>query len=546
MFNLQVRSPVLFPCELNLDRALYRSRRVKCDETKPNCLRCQRFGWDCDGYVQPRHESGWRLALADKLNLRLLSKPPQEPSPVLFETDLEGRFYRLFVERTASSLGGYYDLDLWDRTILQASVGVSSIRHIVIALAALDLSSMITISQPPSSLLMDRQQSGSDHTFAHRRHRFALQQYGTAIKEMREDISGPNPDLRTTLIATILIVCFEAYHGNYEAALRQFYSGHQVLAAWKAARPNLIDDGFSSPAPHIVEDDVILTFTQLEIHTIAHTDRLSVDTHMLLKESGTSQLLKMPAAFQTLSEAIIYATIVIRRCVHFMAVSWIYGDENAVVPDTSFSLLDRAPACSSTEGFRDQDKHFKELRRWHDAFLPILLRARTPDGHKDFLAATCMYMHHLTVYIGVITQLASDELIYDTLTSMFVEIIACAKVVYECDQKSNFTSAFRAVVSLDFLAKKCRDPKIRREAIRLLLAKPRREDLFDSILAAKVCLWVMNIEEEGMIGDYVTDEMRVREIGVKFRQDEQKLYVCCKQPKKGSKEMVLRETVLVL
>ncbi|KAJ5489412.1 hypothetical protein N7539_004302 [Penicillium diatomitis] len=29
-----------------------RRRRVKCDETKPTCTRCQKAGYKCDGYVQ--------------------------------------------------------------------------------------------------------------------------------------------------------------------------------------------------------------------------------------------------------------------------------------------------------------------------------------------------------------------------------------------------------------------------------------------------------------------------------------------------------------
>jgi hypothetical protein len=29
----------------------YRIRRVKCDEAKPSCVRCQKFGIDCDGYI---------------------------------------------------------------------------------------------------------------------------------------------------------------------------------------------------------------------------------------------------------------------------------------------------------------------------------------------------------------------------------------------------------------------------------------------------------------------------------------------------------------
>ena len=42
-----------------------------------------------------------------------------------------------------------------------------------------------------------------------------------------------------------------------------------------------------------------------------------------------------------------------------------------------------------------------------------------------------------------------------------------------------------------------------------------------------------------MVDDYVSEEKRNRNIGVKFKLDEQKLFVSCKQRKKGSKnEMV--------
>jgi len=34
-----------------------RKRRVKCDETKPECLRCQNFGCACDGYEFPSYKA---------------------------------------------------------------------------------------------------------------------------------------------------------------------------------------------------------------------------------------------------------------------------------------------------------------------------------------------------------------------------------------------------------------------------------------------------------------------------------------------------------
>ena len=156
-------------------------------------------------------------------------------------------------------------------------------------------------------------------------------------------------------------------------------------------------------------------------------------------------------------------------------------------------------------------------------------------------------MHYHVTYIGLVSALATNELFYDSLTPRFLEIIDTARTVFESSQKTNFTCSFRCVFPLYMVAKKCRDPTIRREAIRLLLSRPRREIFWDSIIAAKVCLWVVKIEEEGMVGDFVTEEMRVRNVGVKFKLDEQRLLVSCKQRKKGSKkEMVLREAVIVL
>ena len=475
--------------------------------------------------------------------LRPLERPSRGPSSTLFETEVEGLYYRLFIERTISNLGGYYDLNLWDRTILQASVGASSIRHVIIALAALDLTSMATNYQSSSCMALDRRKPEGD---AHGRHQFALQQYSKAIKEMREDISKTKQDLRTTLLATILIVAFEAYHGNYVAALQHFWHGQQVLKSWKASNLNLPDDDFSSPAPFLVEDELLLTFNQLELQVISHTDNMSVDAHKRLKDSGSSILPKMPAVFQTIDEAVVYATLVLRRCAHFMAMSWVYDDdENALPPRTSFSLTERVSTCSNTEAFREQGMYVKELQRFHDAFLPFFQQSRTPAGQKYFVAASCLRIHYLAIYIGVVSQFATCELFYDTLTPLFAEILELSKVVSDTTEKTNFTTAFMVIMPLDLVAKKCRDSTIRREAILLLLATPRRECLWDSVVTAKVCLWVVNIEEEGMIGGYVSEEKRVRNIGVRFRSDESTLYVCCKQPKKGSNEMIQREGAIV-
>jgi len=522
-----------------------RTRRVKCDETRPTCLRCARSGWSCDGYPQPRHETGWRRALGAKREISIHSKPSQEPSFALFETDVEGRFYQLFIEKTAASLGGYFDLAMWDRIIQQASTTVSSIRHVVIALAALDLTTMATTSQPSSGSSRD-ETAGSD---AYWKHHFALQQYSKAIKEMREDLSSIKQDLRTTLIGTILIMCFESYHGNYESALRQFYSGQQVLDSWEATlNPDLLDYGTSSPAPHIVEYEVLLTFHQLDIQILTHTDYLtSIDDHKRLKERGVLSLQIMPPVFQSIAEATVYGTIIIRRCLHFMSMAWMYDEECQSPPSTSFSLTDRVKNCVNAEAYEEQDKLMKEFIRWHDGFLPIFKQTRALEpGHQGFLAGSCGQMLYLTIYIGMVSKFATSEMFYDSLKPQFVQIVDLARGVVGDSSKASFTTAFRTICSLNLVAQKCRDPAIRREAIRLMLLNPRREGLWDSIIAAKVCLWQLKLEEEDMVGDFVFEKMRVQNIGVKYEADGQTLSVSCKQPKKDGSGMMMREGTIVL
>lgn len=53
---------------------------------------------------------------------------------------------------------------------------------------------------------------------------------------------------------------------------------------------------------------------------------------------------------------------------------------------------------------------------------------------------------------------------------------------------SIFTFDLQSVWPLDTVAKKCRDPLVRREAIRLLVCIPRRDGIWYSLLATKIRL----------------------------------------------------------
>jgi len=64
--------------------------------------------------------------------------------------------------------------------------------------------------------------------------------------------------------------------------------------------------------------------------------------------------------------------------------------------------------------------------------------------------------------------------------------------------KASFALDLGIVPPLFVVATKCRDRRLRREAIRLLMSSPRREGMWDSILCGRASQWIMEVEEEGM------------------------------------------------
>lgn len=61
---------------------------------------------------------------------------------------------------------------------------------------------------------------------------------------------------------------------------------------------------------------------------------------------------------------------------------------------------------------------------------------------------------------------------------------------------------------LFFVATKCRDRTVRRQAILLLALPPWREGVFDSACVYKMAVCIMNVEEEGILEGNIVSEYR--------------------------------------
>lgn len=93
-----------------------RVRRLKCDETRPACLRCTSTGRSCDGYSA--------LAIADL--------PFDIPG-----TEQERHSYHYFRLQTATAILGSQDASYWTTSLLQLSYSQPAVKHALVAMASI-------------------------------------------------------------------------------------------------------------------------------------------------------------------------------------------------------------------------------------------------------------------------------------------------------------------------------------------------------------------------------------------------------------------------
>jgi hypothetical protein len=120
-----------------------RKRRIKCDETKPSCVRCIKFVFKCDGYAADKTNESitTTLVVAKAILLKpYLSRPSLVNSPwrPVLLSEQEHRYFRVFCDQTVSSLSGFFDEPLWGRLVLQACELDPTICHAVVPIGALD------------------------------------------------------------------------------------------------------------------------------------------------------------------------------------------------------------------------------------------------------------------------------------------------------------------------------------------------------------------------------------------------------------------------
>ncbi|KAH7041466.1 uncharacterized protein B0I36DRAFT_345065 [Microdochium trichocladiopsis] len=189
-----------------------KKRRLKCDEARPICIRCQKAGFDCEFPTGPATVSARACPVVPVI--RDISRQSISPGPTCTPAGMrlkpaEALYFDFFRSTVIHELAthSYSPLDL-TRTILRECARDEAVRLSVISIGALGLANRSPRSKADAYNLSK---------VNHAAWRDALSHHTKAISLFRSQLgnrqsSGPPP--RSILILSVLFILFELAQGN--------------------------------------------------------------------------------------------------------------------------------------------------------------------------------------------------------------------------------------------------------------------------------------------------------------------------------------------
>jgi hypothetical protein len=449
-----------------------------------------------------------------------------------FTTESEYNYFSLYQSSTAAELSGYFSSDVWNRVILQTCHEEAYARHAVIALGALHRALQVyhhSVERASPKL----------------HHEFALQHYGKALKYMSQVIAREKNEarLRHTLISSLLTTCFETYIGNQDSALIQAQAGIDILMEQQATQRNEGENERSyveclSSDSSFLDYDLLSTFARLEAQILTFKDGRSTHLPRTMREE---EFPIIPSTFRSVNEARLYWDLCVRRAMLF---HYSNSDPNFSSLDFGENIFRNSIGCERIQ--RYIDGYTTARMNWAKAFQPIFEQSRKDGNTQDFLCASILKMKALSAKFAFAPTAQGGETYADAFLDDYVQIVELATNVLEQSVDQDKTTLRKVVFNFDvsivvpifIVALRCRDCKVRREAIELLWKYPRREGFYDSLMAAKVVSWFMSKEEEGMVDGYVPETARLRIVKNDFVLSERKATIQCSKLMEGGQERV--------
>ncbi|KAF5677345.1 hypothetical protein FHETE_1858 [Fusarium heterosporum] len=429
-------------------------RRVKCDEARPNCLRCSRTGRICDGYsAVPSTPSSSRSTSSPASAISTFTSP-------------EARSLQFFVEKTLANFQTFFPDDLWNTRVLQIAQTEQCIQDAVLALSKYH------------ELYVSHQQ------WRQLDQREALKHYNLAIRQLLAALSN-NSSQELPILSCLIFISIELLQGKTDAAMSLLKDGCRMI---KQARGHLHG---GKPCDNPSSDvHAILDLVQ------ASLKRIAVQLLMLMGDSDPSL---WKCFHDTFDDCALADT-------PFTCLS---DAREALLP----ILTEQASPGLKGKTIYDILAHSAKLERWGHSYDALLADhdysgKELSDSERRATALLNLHRRYLEINVSKYLHGQGDPCFWDRFTTEFDDIIDYAATAAGLDENYahrnwatysspkayfhidlGFTSVLVSVIA------RCRDPFVRRKAIAVMLADRVQEGVFNGLQSARVAARVMELEE---------------------------------------------------
>lgn len=365
-----------------------------------------------------------------------------------------------FFEHTSIKHLNIHPCESWQNTLLYFSQTVPSVRHAAVALSLvhrnyLDRHSSHAQSQNSKNWPADQA---------------PLLHYNRAIQLLlNQQIEDSTEATATTLLVCYLFTCLDHLAGNYVQAMKHLRGGVEL-----SRNVNLT----TLESNNSWEGRALIHQTTRQIR------RLDMQAATFLvdwtPQTLMSQFPPSASAFPSLDEAADHLHILIAQ------VMRLRNTEQQTFPTST-----TPPQIPSLSKYT---LHM-QLKAWLCCFEFMLQHG---GSNNDRLISLLRLQHTITCIL-LHCYGPGREMNYDSFLPQFQQCVALAEHSAAVNElKATFTPEIGIIPALYIIGVKCRDPGIRRQVLRILRRRPIREAVWDSIVAARVVEWVMEIEEGGL------------------------------------------------
>lgn len=457
---------------------------MKCDGGRPSCQRCSSTGRKCDGY------GIWGGGGLETQRPAVQASPKLDQMSILgLVSSQECRYFDWFQCRTATKLPGIFGSPFWERLVLQASLTEPAVLHAALALGSAHRSS--------PSMQITKRSSVPDE-----QEQFTLRHYSKAIRHLRPRVDDHSKaSLRVALVSCALFVCLEFLSGRYQTGYKHMRSGIDLLREMKQSSDTACEahsqtNLFNASVDNWLSD----VFSRLSLSAILlGNDHPAYNPILMLPgDCGPP-----PPIFENITQAR-------RRLDHLMGDVLLLSDHCRLFSHGTHSV--ELPQ----EAFSTQNRILSDLDAWNTAYTASRVQVVAEMGAHGEVAYPILHRTHTFVRLMTATCLLNgNEMGYDEHMSSFLEIIRYSVdlLVSVADlQRANKAYVHRTdvppfvadrgwILPLYFTALRCRNHRIRLQAVQLLHASKCREGIWDSEIAASMSKEVMNLEEGSFYDD---------------------------------------------